>query len=113
MSPFTCALLIFMASTRPDTTIQACHTTQKRCILKPALSSLSNAEGQNQWTGSVTVVIHCVLDQFCNIQSHLYFCIQEDIVTDHKPQTGCVVKYEMFFVLYLQLSICYVQSNAL
>ena len=32
--------------TRPETAIQACFTTQKRHLLKPASSSLNNAEGQ-------------------------------------------------------------------
>jgi len=42
MHSFTADSLEDRSFTRPDTAIQACHTTQKRHMLKPALS---NADG--------------------------------------------------------------------
>jgi len=51
MSPFTTDSLEARSFIRPNIAILAYHTTQKRCLLKPALSSL------RVYTSSVVVLL--------------------------------------------------------
>ena len=59
MHPFTIDSLETRPLTRPNTAIRAFHTSKKRHLLKPALSSFSNAKGLHWLYDSVAIHLWC------------------------------------------------------